>query len=109
MEKNKAYSMKRICTELGNEIYLVPNEDEMIRFYEKEGNNLDIYPAISIIEAFYRFSQNTNVSVFDVLRVVYNNNNNNNNNASMNEREIYGLVNAVFLPKISNERALPIV
>ena len=104
MAKKKC--MRSQCTELGNEVYMVPNRDEMIHFYEKDGKNLNIYPVITIIEAYYRHYQNTNVSINDLLEIIFNER----DVAIMNEQEIHKLLlHNVFLPKISKKRALPMI
>ena len=113
--------MKTLCTEIGNEIYLVHKNDEIINFYEKDGNNLHIYPVISIIGSFYKNYQNTNVSIYDLLQIIINDNDdknsssssNENNNSQdinvMDEREIHKLFYNVFLPKFSKKRSLPLL
>ena len=105
----KCNSMRTLCTELGNEIYLVHEKEEIINSYEKEGNNLDIYLVFSMIEAFYKYYQNTNVSVLDLLKIIYNNNDNNNNNNLINEQEIHKQLYNVFLPKISKKTSVPMI
>ena len=103
----KCNSMRTLCTELGNEIYLVHEKEEIINSYEKEGNNLDIYLVFSMIEAFYKYYQNTNVSVLDLFKIIYNNNNNDNN--LINEQESHKLLFGVFLPNISRKTSIPII
>lgn len=110
----KNYSMRMLCTEIGNEIYLVHKGDEIINSYEKEEKNTSIYLIISIIDKFYRYYQNTNVSIYDLLQIIFNNDRNNNtNNAQdiivMNEGDIHRALYNVYLPKISKKRSLPLL
>ena len=103
----KCHNMRTLCTEIGNEIYPVYEKDEFINSNEKEGKKLNIYLVFSMIEAFYKYYQNTNVSVLDLFKIIYNNNNNDNN--LINEQESHKLLFGVFLPKISKKTSIPII
>ena len=104
-EKKCRNTMAMLCTELGNEIYLEPKIDEMINFYENEGKNTKIYPIISMIGSFYLNYQNTNVSIIDILEIIYENK----NIGIMSKHEIHKLLHGIILPKISKKRVLPLI
>ena len=98
-------TMTMLCTELGNEIYLEPKIDEMLRFYENEGKNIEIYPVLSMLGSFYLNYQNTNVSIIDVLEIIYNDK----NWDFVSKQEIHKLLHGLILPKISKNRVLPLI
>ena len=95
----------QIFKDLGNEFYLEPKTDEMIRFYEKEGNDVQICPVITMIGSFYCYNQNANVSIVDALQIIYNDK----NLEITSEQEIHKLLQGVILPKISKKMVLPLI